>query len=178
MELQKAEVLIDAEAVKAKVQELGARLTAEYQGKDLLVVGILKGSVIFMADLLRAIDLPLEIDFMAAKSYGDFTISEGKVRITKDLDKAIAGRHILIVEDIIDTGKTLSALNVVLKDRGAASIRVCALLDKPDRREVDFNADYVGFVIPDKFIVGYGLDYAEAYRNLPYVGFLNPDDIK
>lgn len=165
------EVLYDEEAIAKRVEVLGKEITKDYQGKDLLMIGILKGSFMFFADLLKKIELPLEIDFMAAKSYGDKT-HPGEVRIIKDLDKPIEGRHILIVEDILDTGQTLTALYKLLEVRGAASLKTCAFLDKPARRTTDFYADYKGYEIPDYFVVGYGLDFAERYRNLPYVAVI------
>ncbi len=169
------EVLFDEKAIAERVETLGAEITKDYEGKDLLVIAILKGSFMFFSDLLKKIDLPLEIDFMSAKSYGDAT-HPGEVRIVKDLDNPIEGRHILIVEDILDTGQTLSALYKLLDVRGAASLRTCAFLDKTARRTVDFHADYKGYEIPDHFVVGYGLDYAERYRNLPYIAKLNFQD--
>ena len=165
------EVLFDEKAIAQRVEALGKEITADYEGKDLLVIAILKGSFMFFSDLLKKIDLPLEIDFMAAKSYGDNT-HPGEVHIVQDLDKAIEGRHILIVEDILDTGQTLHALYKLLEVRGAASLKTCTFLDKPARRTTDFYADYKGYEIPDYFVVGYGLDYAERYRNLPYVAVL------
>ena len=165
------EVLFDEKTIAQRVEALGEKITADYAGKDLLIIGILKGSFMFFSDLLKKIDLPLEIDFMAAKSYGDKTYS-GEVRIIKDLDKPIEGRHILIVEDILDTGRTLTALYKMLEVRGAASLKTCTFLDKPARRTTDFHADYKGYEIPDYFVVGYGLDYAEKYRNLPFVAVI------
>lgn len=171
MSTEKLNVLYSEEQIAARVEALGKEITADYQGKDLLVIGILKGSFMFFSDLVKKIDLPLEIDFMGAKSYGDNT-HPGEVRIVKDLDKPIEGRHILIVEDILDTGQTLHALYKLLEVRGAASLRTCTFLDKPARRNTDFYADYKGYEIPDYFAVGYGLDYAEKYRNLPYIAEL------
>lgn len=139
------------------------------------MVGILKGAVVFFSDLIRHVELPMSMDFMAISSYGNATKSAGVVRILKDLDKDIVGKHIIIVEDIVDSGLTLSFLKDNLVSRGAASLRICALLDKPERRKVDIKADYQGFTIPDAFVVGYGLDYAERYRNLPYIGVLKPE---
>jgi hypoxanthine phosphoribosyltransferase len=165
------EVLYDEKAIAQRVEALGKEITKDYAGKDLLIIGILKGSFMFFSDLLKKIDLPLEIDFMAAKSYGDKTYA-GEVRIIKDLDKPIEGRHILIVEDILDTGQTLTALYKMLEVRGAASLKTCTLLDKPSRRTTGFCADYIGYEIPDYFAVGYGLDFAEKYRNLPYVAVI------
>ena len=165
------EVLFDEKAIAQRVEALGKEITADYEGQDLLGLAILNGSIMFFSDLLKKIDLPLEIDFMAAKSYGDNT-HPGEVHIVKDLDKPIEGRHILIVEDILDTGQTLHALYKLLDVRGAASLKTCTFLDKPARRTTDFYADYKGYEIPDYFVVGYGLDYAERYRNLPYVAIL------
>ena len=168
------DVLIPHAQIQARVAELGAQISADYSGKDLTVIGILKGSVLFMADLIRAISMPLAIDFMAVTSYGASTTSSGNVRILKDLDSSITGRHLLIVEDIIDSGLTMQYLLNNLASRGAASLRVCTLLDKPERRLTDVRADYTGFAVPNEFVVGYGLDYAEHYRNLPYIGILKP----
>lgn len=174
MTKDRLEVLFDEETIAKRVEALGKEITKDYEGKDLLVVAILKGSFIFASDLVRHIDLPLEMDFMSAKSYGD-NMHPGEVRIVKDLDKPIDGRHILIVEDILDTGQTLNALYKMLDVRGAASIRTCAFLDKPARRNTDFYADYKGYEIPDYFVVGYGLDYQERYRNLPYIAQIITD---
>jgi len=159
-------VLVPASAIARRVDELGAEITADYRGRDLLVVGILKGSTIFLADLVRAVDLPLFLDFVAISSYGHSTTSSGVVRILKDLEESIEGRHVLIVEDIVDTGLTLNYLRENFLARGPASLRICALLDKPSRRKVTVPLDYLGFTIPDEFVVGYGLDYGERYRNL------------
>ena len=169
------DMLVSQERLAARVAELGAQITADYQGKDLVVLGILKGAVIFFSDLIRRIDLPLEMDFMAISSYGSATKSSGVVRILKDLDHDVVDKHVLVVEDIIDTGLTMSFLKTNLLSRGAASIRVCVLLDKPERRLVRLRSDYVGFVIPDAFVVGYGLDYKQKYRNLPEIGVLKPE---
>lgn len=168
------EVLISEERLAARVAELGAQISKDYEGKKLIILGVLKGSVVFMTDLLRKITIPVEMDFMAVSSYGSGTKTSGVVKILKDLDRLIQGYHVLIVEDILDSGMTLSYLTELLRDRNPASIRIATLLDKPDRRKVDIKPDYVGFVIPDEFVVGYGLDYAELYRNLPYVGVLAP----
>ncbi len=153
---------------------IGRQISDDYRGKDLLLIGILKGANVFLADLMRQIDIAVELDFMAVSSYGMATESSGVVRILKDLEHSVAGKHILIVEDIVDSGLTLHYLMDNLKSRGALSIASCTLLDKPDRRKVDVNLRYVGSVIPDVFIVGYGIDYAEKYRNLPYVASLKP----
>lgn len=167
-------VLLTEEEIKAIVKRLGSEITADYEGKNLLVVSVLKGSVMIMADLLREIKLPLKIDFMAVSSYGSGTASSGTVKIIKDLDINLSGYDILIVEDILDSGATLSSLKEILLTRKPASVKICTFLDKPDRRKADIKADYVGAVIPDEFVVGYGLDYDEKYRNLPYVGILAP----
>ena len=168
-------VLIDEEALQLKIKELGSQITKDYEGKDLLVVCILKGAVMFVSDLIKRIDLPLEIDFMAVSSYGNATKSSGVVRILKDLDKEINGRDLLIVEDIIDSGLTLSYLIDNLKSRNPASIAICTLLDKPDNRKTPIDISYTGFVVPDEFVVGYGLDYAEKYRNIPYIFVLKEE---
>lgn len=169
------EVLISQEQIKEKVAELGVKLSKEYEGRDPLVICVLKGAFIFMADLVKEITVPMELDFMAVSSYGASTKSSGVVKIIKDLDSSVEGRDVLIVEDIIDSGLTLSYLIDVLHGRNAKSVKVVTLFDKPARRTVDLKADYTGFVIPDAFIVGYGLDYAEKYRNLPYIGVLKPE---
>lgn len=170
-----AYVLLEEEAIQKRVEELGRQITRDYEGKELVLVGILKGAVVFFSDLIRHVELPMSMDFMAISSYGNATKSAGVVRILKDLDKDIVGKHIIIVEDIVDSGLTLSFLKDNLVSRGAASLHICALLDKPERRKVDIKADYQGFTIPDAFVVGYGLDYAERYRNLPYIGVLKPE---
>jgi len=169
-------VLISTEQVQKRIKELGQQLTAEYQGKDLLLIGILKGSVIFMSDLVRAVDLPLQLDFMAVSSYGKSTNSSGVVRILKDLDTDIHGKDVLIIEDIVDTGLTLSYLVENLLSRNPASLKICTFLDKPSRRVAKITPDYNGYEIPDEFVVGYGLDYAEKYRNLPYIGVIEMED--
>lgn len=168
------EVLFSEQQLADKVAELGARISADYEGKNPLVVSVLKGSYVFMADLTRQISIPCNVDFMAVSSYGAGTKTTGEVQIIKDIGSKIDGRHLIIVEDILDSGVTLSFLMKVLKARGAASIRLCTLLSKPERRKVDVPVDYLGFEIPDAFVVGYGLDYAEKYRNLPYIGILKP----
>ncbi len=165
-------VLISKEELDNIVKDLGKRITEDYKGKDLLLVSILKGSVIFMADLMRSIDLPCNIDFMAVSSYGSGSKSSGVVKIIKDLDKSIEGKDLLIVEDILDSGKTLSYIKEILLARHPNSIKICTLFDKPDRREVDIYADYIGSKVPNEFIVGYGLDYDEYYRNLSFIGAL------
>jgi hypoxanthine phosphoribosyltransferase len=174
-ELERAvgEILIDAERLQERIRELGEEITNDYAGRELLLVGVLKGAVFFMADLMRTIDVPCEIDFMAISSYGASTDSSGVVRILKDLDINIEGRHVLVIEDIIDSGLTLSYLVRNLESRAPASLAVCALLTKPDRREIEVDVRYTGFEIPNKFVIGYGLDFAERYRNLPYVGVLH-----
>jgi hypoxanthine phosphoribosyltransferase len=156
-----------------RVRELGEQISADYAGKNVLLIGVLKGAVFFLADLMRQLDVDCEVDFMAVSSYGSSTDSSGVVRILKDLDASIEGRHVLIVEDIVDSGLTLSYLFRMLGGRSPASLEVCALLTKPDRREVDMPIRYVGFEIPNKFAIGYGLDHAEHYRNLPFVAVLN-----
>ena len=167
------EVLIDAATLKERVAELGAEVSADYQGRDLLLIGVLKGAVFFMADLMRRLTIPCEVDFMAISSYGASTDSSGVVRILKDLDINIEGRHVLVVEDIIDSGLTLSYLMRNLESREPATLEVCALLTKPERREIDVDVRYVGFEIPNHFVIGYGLDFGERYRNLPYVAVLS-----
>ena len=167
------EVLIEEDALQERVAALGQELSADYSGRDLLLIGVLKGAVFFMADLMRHITVPCEVDFMAISSYGASTDSSGVVRILKDLDINIEGRHVLVVEDIIDSGLTLSYLMRNLEARGPASLEVCALLTKPDRREMEVPVRYIGFEIPDRFVIGYGLDFAERYRNLPYVAVLS-----
>jgi hypoxanthine phosphoribosyltransferase len=169
------EVLIDQAALRQRIEELGEEISTEYEGREVLLVGVLKGAVFFMADLMRQLSLPCEIDFMAISSYGEGTDSSGVVRILKDLDSNITGRHVLVVEDIIDTGLTLSYLMRNLGAREPASLEVCALLVKRGRRETDVPVKYVGFEIPNQFVVGYGLDYAERYRNLPHVAVLQEE---
>lgn len=178
--------VISTEEIARRVRDLGRQIAADYRdgagrdvrGRPLLVVGVLKGAMPFMADLIRAIDLPIEYDFMAVSSYGNGT-SPGEVRILKDLDCAIGGRDVLIVEDIVDTGHTLQHILAGLSVRGPVTLRVCTLLDKPHRREVEMSVHYVGFVLPENlFVVGYGLDYAEMYRNLPFVGTLKPEYLR
>lgn len=168
-------ILLTEEQLKTKCAEMGARITRDYQGKNLLLVTVLKGAVVYLADLMRCIDLPCAIDFMVVSSYGSGTKTSGVVKIVKDLDQDLSGRDILIVEDILDSGMTLSYLKGLLQSRHPASIRIATLLDKPSRRKVDLQADYVGYEVPDEFVVGYGLDYDEQYRNLPYVGILKPE---
>jgi hypoxanthine phosphoribosyltransferase len=167
-------ILIDEAAIHQRVHELGQLIAKTYANQDLLLVSVLKGSIIFVADLIRAIPIPHEIDFMATSSYGAAATSTGVVRILKDLNYPIEGRNVLIVEDIIDSGNTLSYLLRILQERQPASLRIVTLLDKPERREVNISVDWVGFAIPNDFVVGYGLDYNEIYRNLPYIGVLKP----
>src|SRR3954470_18041160 len=176
-ELEQAvgEVLIDADALRVRIEELGEEISAAYEGQDLLLIGVLKGAVFFMADLMRHLAVPCEVDFMAISSYGAQTDSSGVVRILKDLDINIEGRNVLVVEDIIDSGLTLSYLMRNLESREPASLEVCALLTKPERREIDVPVRYIGFEIPNRFVIGYGLDFAERYRNLPYVGVLDTE---
>lgn len=169
------EILVTEEQIKKQVQRMGAAISRDYAGKELLVVGILKGAILFMSDLVRNISVPLTMDFMAVSSYGPSTESSGAVRILKDLEVSIEGKHVLIVEDIVDTGLTLKYLLQNLKSRNPASLRACTFLDKPSRRTVDIKIDYQGIEIPDVFVVGYGLDYAEQYRHLPYVCVLKPE---
>ena len=169
------EVLIDADSLRARIGELGDEISAHYAGQDLLLIGVLKGAVFFMADLMRHLAVPCEVDFMAISSYGAQTDSSGVVRILKDLDINIEGRNVLVVEDIIDSGLTLSYLMRNLESREPASLEVCALLTKPARREIDVPVRWIGFEIPNRFVIGYGLDFAERYRNLPYIGVLHPD---
>jgi hypoxanthine phosphoribosyltransferase len=168
-----AETLVSSEDLKRRVAELGAQLSRDYEGRDLFMVGVLKGAVIFMADLMRSITVPCEVDFMAVSSYGSRTDTSGVVRILKDLDAPIEGRHVLIVEDIIDSGLTLHYLMRSLRARNPASLEVCALLTKPERLRVDLEPRYVGFEIPNRFAIGYGLDHAQRYRNLDYVAALD-----
>jgi hypoxanthine phosphoribosyltransferase len=169
------EILIDEEALRQRIRELGREISADYEGRDVLLVGVLKGAVFFMADLMRELPLPCEIDFMAISSYGAATDSSGVVRILKDLDINIEGRHVLVVEDIIDSGLTLSYLVRNLRSRAPASLEVCALLIKQGKAKLSAPVRYVGFEIPDRFVIGYGLDFAERYRNLPYVAILGDE---
>ena len=171
----KDELLITRDQIAVRVKEMGAEITRDFEGKDLTVICILKGAVVFFVDLIREIDLPMTMDFMAISSYGSATKSSGVVRILKDLDKPINGKDVLIIEDIVDSGNTLCALKELFQKRGAKSVRCCCLLDKKERREAPIEADYVGFDVPDKFLVGYGLDYAGKYRNLKFVGTLKPE---
>ena len=170
-----AEVLVDEGAIEMKVRELGARIAEDYRGRDLVLVSILKGALPFLADLMRQIPLPLALDFIEVSSYGDATESSGVVRILEDIKNPIDGRDVLVVEDILDTGQTLAFVVEHLRSQRPASVRICTLLDKPARRIVPIAIDYRGFEIADKFVVGYGLDYAERYRNLPFIGVLKPE---
>ena len=170
-----AEVLVDEQALASKVKELGARIADDYRGRDLVLVSILKGALPFLADLMRQMPIPLALDFLEVSSYGASTETSGVVRILKDLANPIEGRHVVVVEDILDTGQTLARVIEHLKSQHPASVRLCTLLDKPARRVVPIQIDYRGFEIPDKFVVGYGLDYAERYRNLPFIGVLRPE---
>lgn len=172
MERDIKKVLISEDQIKKIVSDLGARISEDYKDKNLLMVSVLKGSVVFMADLMRAVTIPCRIDFMSVSSYGSGSKTSGVVKIIKDLDLNLEGYDLLVVEDILDSGKTLDYLLKVLKQRNPASIRICTFLDKPERRQVDLFADYSGTTVPDEFVVGYGLDYDEKYRNLPYVGAL------
>ena len=168
-------VFFSADDIRETVCGLGRKITDDYKDKNPLFVGVLKGSFVFMADLMRCVNTYCDIDFMSVSSYGNGTTTTGAVRITKDLSYDVEGRHIIIIEDILDSGVTLSYLKNYIAARNPASISICTLLDKPARRRADINADYVGFICPDAFIVGYGLDYAERYRNLPYIGVLKPE---
>ncbi|EXJ23435.1 Hypoxanthine-guanine phosphoribosyltransferase [Alkalibacterium sp. AK22] len=168
-------ILISEEELQEKVKELATLLKEEYDGKNPLLVGVLKGALPFMADLIKQMDMYLEIDFMDVSSYGNKTVSSGEVKILKDLDTNVEGRHVLFVEDIIDTGGTLAYLKDLFKYRKAASVKIVTLLDKPTGRKIDIEADWVGFTVPHKFVVGYGLDFAENYRNLPFIGILKPE---
>ncbi len=172
-----SKILVEEDTLRGRIAELGAEVSNDYTGRDLLLVGVLKGAVFFMADLMRHLTIPCEVDFMAISSYGASTDSSGVVRILKDLDVNIEGRDVLVVEDIIDSGLTLSYLIRNLESRNPATLEVCALLTKPARREIDVRVRYTGFEIPNEFVIGYGLDYAERYRNLPYVAVLDPDAV-
>ena len=168
-------ILLSEDQIKARIAELGRELTADYAGKNPIFIGVLKGVVMFFADMIRAIPLDCQIDFMAVSSYGGGTQPSGKIQIQKDISVDLAGRHVVILEDILDSGLTLSHTAAYLKTKGPASLKICTLLDKPDRRKAEVQADYVGFTIPNLFVVGYGLDFDENYRNLPYVGVLKPE---
>lgn len=169
-------VMISEEEIDKKVRELGAKISEAYAGKEIHLVGILRGGAFFMCELAKRITVPVSIDFMSVSSYGDSTVSSGKIKISKDLDESIEGKNVIVVEDIVDTGRTLSYLLEMLKERKPKSIALCTLLDKPERRTHHVNVDYTGFQVPDKFVVGYGLDYAQKYRNLPYIGVVETED--
>ena len=168
-------VLLSEEEIHAKVKEMGKKITEDYKNSNLMLITVLKGAVVFLADIMREIDVPAEIDFMVVSSYGSGVKSSGVVKIVKDLDVPLEGKDILIVEDILDSGLTLSYIKELLASRGPRSLKIATLLDKPSRRKVDLQADYVGFSVPDEFVIGYGLDYDEKYRNLPYIGILKPE---
>lgn len=168
----KLDVLLSEETIKNRIKELGSQITKDYEGKEICLICVLKGGVMFMVDLSKEIEIPLEMDFMAVSSYGNEVTSSGVVKIVKDLDEPIEGKHVLIVEDIIDSGRTLSYLVRILNDRKPASLRICTLLDKPEKRVADVDVEYVGFTIPDKFVLGYGLDYMQKYRNIPYIAVM------
>ena len=170
-----ATVLVTSGQIQQAVEKLGRQLTAEYQSKNPLVIGVLRGAAPFMVDLIRTMDCRLEIDFIDVSSYGEATESSGTVTILKDIDSQVAGRHVLLIEDIVDTGQTLQKLLELFNARGAATVKVCSLLDKPERRIAPVQADYVGLTIPNEFVVGYGLDFRQHYRNLPYIGVLKPE---
>lgn len=167
-------ILISEEEIQELVSELGDRINKDYEGKEVIFAVILKGSLVFAADLMRRLTMPVKLDFMQASSYGESTVSSGIINIKKDLDNVISGKHVLIIEDIIDSGNTLAKLKQVLLERDPASVKICALLSKPSRREMDVEVEYIGKDIPDEFVVGYGLDFNERYRNLPYIGILKP----
>ena len=169
------EILFSEEQLKERVQAIARQIEADYQGREVMLISVLRGSFVFMADLCRALKLPCTMDFMSVSSYGGGTSSSGQVQITKDLSEDITGRHVIVLEDILDSGNTLSYLLNILEHRRPASVRLCALLDKPDRRVKPVELHYCGFTIPDAFVVGYGLDYSEKYRNLPYIGVLKPE---
>jgi len=173
--MEHLDILISEEEIKKRVKELGKQITQDYRGKELCLICVLKGGVMFMVDLAKEIDLLLEMDFMAVSSYSNEKTSSGVVKIIKDLDEPIEGKHVLIVEDIIDSGRTLSYLVKILNDRKPASLRICTLLDKPEKRVTDVRVDYVGFTIEDKFVLGYGLDYMQKYRNIPYIAVLKDE---
>ena len=168
-------ILVTEEQLQKRVKELGEELSRDYAGKEVVLVGILKGAVVFFADIARAMDVRLTMDFMCLSSYGDSTETSGIVKIIKDLDSSITGKHVLIAEDIMDSGLSLSHLTKILQERRPASLKICCMLDKPERRECDITPDYTGFTIPNEFVVGYGLDYTGEYRNLPFVGVLKPE---
>ncbi len=172
---ERVEVLLSEEEVNARIRQIGEQISRDYEGKELHLVCILKGASFFTCELAKRITVPVSLDFMSVSSYGASSESSGVVKIVKDLDEPLEGRHVLVVEDIVDTGRTLDYLLSLMRSRGAEDVKLCALLDKPDRRVVDVKADYTGFQIPDEFVVGYGLDYAQRYRNLPYIGVVKFD---
>ncbi len=174
----KLEIMFTERKIANKIKKLGAQISEEYQGNEITMVCILKGACFFACELAKRITVPVQMEFMRCSSYGDETISSGVVKIIQDLDKPIRDKHIIVVEDIIDTGRTMHYLLEILRQREPASLKLCSLLDKPDRRVAEVNLDYVGFTVPDKFIVGYGLDYAQKYRNLPYIAEVTPDEGK
>ena len=173
---EKISILLTEEEVDRRIQEIGEQISRDYEGKEIHLICVLKGGVFFMCELAKRITVPVSMDFMAISSYGSDTKSSGVIRIVKDLDESLLGKDVLVVEDIVDSGRTLSYLLDLLKDRKPKSLRLCTLLDKPDRRVVDVDVDYTGFKIPDEFVVGYGLDYAQKYRNLPYIGIVHLDE--
>lgn len=168
-------ILFSEEQIAEKVKEIGAQISKDFEGKNPLIISVLRGSFVFMADLVRAVTIPCEVDFLSVSSYGSGTVSSGEVKIVKDFEDSIAGRHVIVVEDILDSGRTLSYLMNTLRARGVESLSLCTFLDKPERRVVPVEVDYCGFQVPDEFIVGYGLDYDQKYRNLPFVGILKPE---
>ncbi|MCH5257101.1 MAG: hypoxanthine phosphoribosyltransferase [Lachnospiraceae bacterium] len=172
---ERVEVLLSEEEVDSRIRKLGEQISKDYAGKNVHLICILKGASFFMCELAKRITVPVSIDFMSLSSYGSDTQSSGEVKIKKDLEESLENKYVIVVEDIVDTGRTLKYLKELLKDRGAADVKLCALLDKPERRVVDIEADYIGFSIPDEFVVGYGLDYAQRYRNLPYIGAVKFD---
>lgn len=172
---ERVEVLLSEEEVNARIRQIGEQISRDYEGKELHLICILKGASFFTCELAKRITVPVSLDFMSVSSYGKSSESSGVVKIVKDLDEPLEGKHVLVVEDIVDTGRTLDYLLSLMRSRGAEDVKLCALLDKPDRRVVDVRADYTGFQIPDEFVVGYGLDYAQRYRNLPYIGVVKFD---
>ena len=172
----KIKVLLSEEEVDARIAELGAQISKEYEGEEIVMICTLKGACFFARELAKRITVPVALDFMSVSSYGNGSVSSGKIIMKKDLEESIVGKNVIVVEDIVDTGRTLSYLMDNLKQRGPKSLKLCAMLDKPDRRVVDIKADYTGFEIPDLFVIGYGLDYAQRYRNLPYIGVLEVEE--